>query len=312
MSELIKRKTNLHLPQFSKVSGSKYALNLGCAIILGLLTASGSAQALTLKSGEVIGADGQIYQGASPQVKQNLLRKSVESGDKSGVFGNSLFVVAGESITFVPISAVVGKDDDTITQVVGDAVVQQLTGIAGLTIKTVTAAQEIAAAKSIPVGAAIIEQAFNEAVEALQAEDEDPVTAADTQALLSALIGPGLVNADQTPVSQDQILGLLETGDFDALETLAGLAVVDEEAASLANVDAALGELSDLHSAVAALDDLTADAWADISAEDLAEAVEYATDFAAQEAANVAEMLANDPVFAASPEGQALAEEYGL
>lgn len=167
MSELIKRKTNLHLPQFSKVSGSKYALNLGCAIILGLLTASGSAQALTLKSGEVIGADGQIYQGASPQVKQNLLRKSVESGDKSGVFGNSLFVVAGESITFVPISAVVGKDDDTITQVVGDAVVQQLTGIAGLTIKTVTAAQEIAAAKSIPVGAAIIEQAFNEAVEAL-------------------------------------------------------------------------------------------------------------------------------------------------
>lgn len=228
------------------------------------------------------------------------------------MFGNSLFVVAGESITFVPISAVVGKDDDTITQVVGDAVVQQLTGIAGLTIKTVTAAQEIAAAKSIPVGAAIIEQAFNEAVEALQAEDEDPVTAADTQALLSALIGPGLVNADQTPVSQDQILGLLETGDFDALETLAGLAVVDEEAASLANVDAALGELSDLHSAVAALDDLTADAWADISAEDLAEAVEYATDFAAQEAANVAEMLANDPVFAASPEGQALAEEYGL
>lgn len=130
--------------------------------------------------------------------------------------------------------------------------------------------------------------------------------------MLSALIGPGLVNADQTPVSQDQILGLLETGDFDALETLAGLAVVDEEAASLANVDAALGELSDLHSAVAALDDLTADAWADISAEDLAEAVEYATDFAAQEAANVAEMLANDPVFAASPEGQALAEEYGL
>ena len=31
-----------------------------------------------------------------------------------------------------------------------------------------------------------------------------------------------------------------------------------------------------------------------------------------EQAANVAEMLANDPVFAASPEGQALAEEYGL
>ena len=73
---------------------------------------------------------------------------------------------------------------------------------------------------------------------------------------------------------------------------------------------------SELSLALSGLDDVareaTEEAWGEISVEDLDEALDYMNDYMASERENVAAMLAADPAYAASPEGQAMAAEYGL
>ena len=49
-----------------------------------VLLASFNAHALTLKSGEVLGGDGQVYEGASPEQQKNI----VEASKRSGFFGD--------------------------------------------------------------------------------------------------------------------------------------------------------------------------------------------------------------------------------
>jgi len=45
-----------------------------------VLLASVNAHALTLKSGEVLGGDGQVYKGASPDQQKNIVEASKRSG----------------------------------------------------------------------------------------------------------------------------------------------------------------------------------------------------------------------------------------
>lgn len=281
---------------------------VGCILMLGM----GSAAALTFKKGEVLGADGQMYFGASPDVRLNLIRRAEETGDKSGVIGTSIFVVAGENITFVPIANIAGQREDKMVETIGNAVVANITGIQNLTLSTVTAAQVLAETKNIPVGRALIEQAFNDAVEAVQNADTDPLTAAESQELLNELLGANLVNADQSPVTDEQIVALLEDGDFDTLDGLIDFKLDQEVLASAQEVDDALADLGDIAGAADDFNALTEAAWQGISADDLNEAIEQANDYAASERATVAAQLAADPAFAATAEGQALAAEYGL
>ena len=63
-----------------------------------------SAQALTLKSGQVIGGDGGIYEGASPEKQQALISIAKNGGEIAGLTGASVFVVVGETITYVPVA----------------------------------------------------------------------------------------------------------------------------------------------------------------------------------------------------------------
>ena len=58
-----------------------------------------AATALTLKSGQVLSSDGQVYDGASPDQQEALIAKSKEKGwfgadgKKSGVQGSKVYVV---------------------------------------------------------------------------------------------------------------------------------------------------------------------------------------------------------------------------
>ena len=86
------------------------------------------AQALTFKSGEVLGSDGQMHQGASPEQMERIVEKAKASGDVGGVTGNNVFVVVGENVTFIPVNDLKGLSKESQIAVVGDAVVQDLTG----------------------------------------------------------------------------------------------------------------------------------------------------------------------------------------
>lgn len=104
-----------------------------------LLVALGSASALTLKSGQVLGADGKVHDGASPQVQANLVKNAKRTGDAVGVSGTNVYVVVGDVVTYVPISKVQGKSKAAMVSIVGDAVAAKVTGVQGLTLQEIQA-----------------------------------------------------------------------------------------------------------------------------------------------------------------------------
>ena len=72
------------------------------------------AAALTLKSGEVIGSDGNIYAGASPENAANL--------KGSGVVGRNLFIEVNGKVTFVPLADLAGKSKETVKEIIISAI----------------------------------------------------------------------------------------------------------------------------------------------------------------------------------------------
>lgn len=95
------------------------------------LLSAGSASALTIKKGQVLGSDGIVYDGASPSQKRALVANAQRTdlfGNKqksSGVTGKNLFIVVEDDVVFVPLTDVVGKDKDTIQGIVLEAVETQ-------------------------------------------------------------------------------------------------------------------------------------------------------------------------------------------
>lgn len=79
-----------------------------------------AAQALTLKSGQVIGGDGGVYDGASPEQQAALIARAQNGGDIAGVNGSSVFVVVGDTITYVPVDEIRGKSDERMKEIIGD------------------------------------------------------------------------------------------------------------------------------------------------------------------------------------------------
>lgn len=83
-----------------------------------LLLVAGTAQALTFKKGEVLGSDGKIYEGASPEIEASLVRLAEEEGEMAGVSGNNLYVVIEGKVTYVPLTEVRGKTKEGMKDVI--------------------------------------------------------------------------------------------------------------------------------------------------------------------------------------------------
>ena len=97
-----------------------YSVFLAVAIFTFPMTAS----ALTFKKGQVLGPDGQVYDGASPQLRERLIAEAVSGGKSAGVAAGQLFVVVKGTVTFVPLSDIAGKSEDSIKEIV----VEKVTG----------------------------------------------------------------------------------------------------------------------------------------------------------------------------------------
>ena len=114
------------------------------AVVLMSLAMASTAQALTFKKGEVLGSDGKTYSGASPEQMEKLIERAKRSGDRSGVTGNNVFVVVGDDVTFVPVDELHGKTKESQITVIGDAVVQDMTGNSNITYAQVETVNDLA------------------------------------------------------------------------------------------------------------------------------------------------------------------------
>ena len=101
-------------------------------LVLAPLIAATGANALTLKSGEVLSSDGKIYSGASPEQKVAIVAQSKSTGlfgaggKKAGVRGSNIFVVVGEDVVFVPVNDVRGKSKEQMMDIIAEAAGKQL------------------------------------------------------------------------------------------------------------------------------------------------------------------------------------------
>ena len=85
------------------------------AAMIGL---AASAEALTLKTGEVLDPDGEIYHGASPKEMKALIDRAQSDETPAGVLGNNVYVVIGEEM-----SEATGED---IGQLISDGGIEGL------------------------------------------------------------------------------------------------------------------------------------------------------------------------------------------
>jgi hypothetical protein len=112
------------------------------AVVLMSLAMASTAQALTFKKGEVLGADGEIYYGASPEQMERLIERAASEDMPAGVTGNNVFVVVGDKVSFVQISDLRGASQDKQLQIIGDQVVKDITGNDEISFEQVQALNE--------------------------------------------------------------------------------------------------------------------------------------------------------------------------
>ena len=178
-------------------------------IIVGTIAAmlmSSGAPALTLKKGEVIGADGGVYQGASPEVQENLIANAKNSGKKVGLSGGNVFVIVDDTVTYVPTQDLSGLSRDGMVEVVGDAVVENVTGVEGLSLAEI---ENISEETGISIeNISVVEQITANLSEEL---------AEDMIAGIQEAIDSGL--ADQV----NEFIGSLSTEEIDLLSTYSSL-----------------------------------------------------------------------------------------
>ena len=128
------------------------------------------ATALTFKKGEVLGPDGNVYTGASPEQMERLIERAAEQDMPAGVVGNNVFVVVEDKVSFVPVSDLRGKTKESQLEVIGDQVVRDITGNDDITYDQVQALNEASAATGQDISELLAEGGIEGLDEELVAE----------------------------------------------------------------------------------------------------------------------------------------------
>ena len=163
------------------------------------LASTGPANALTLKKGQVLGSDGKLYDGASPQVIENLIKYAERTGKTAGVNGKSVFVVVDvpgqdneKEVVFISFQDLAGKDKKGIQETVLDKVVGHLNAGTNLGFNAGQIGAELdretASAAQIAAADAAREAAisnFEELVESLEGSTIDEIEQATGSTLIS-------------------------------------------------------------------------------------------------------------------------------
>lgn len=98
-----------------------------------LLSSVGTLNALTIKKGQVLGADGKVYDGASPEHQAAIVERSKQKGwfgadgKRAGVEGSNLFIVVEDDVVFVPLEEIRGKSKEGVKEAVRQHIVSHLT-----------------------------------------------------------------------------------------------------------------------------------------------------------------------------------------
>ena len=128
------------------------------------------ATALTFKKGEVLGPDGNVYTGASPEQMERLIERAAEQDMPAGVVGNNVFVVVEDKVSFVPVNDLRGKTKESQLEVIGDQVVRDITGNDDITYDQVQALNEASAATGQDISELLAEGGIEGLDEELVAE----------------------------------------------------------------------------------------------------------------------------------------------
>jgi len=105
----------------------KYSGLVPSVCLVAILAVPMAASALTFKKGQVLGPDGNLYDGASPAHREKLIEKAQRTGENAGVTGNKLYVVVNETITFVELADLAGKSEEAVKEVVVEKVTETVT-----------------------------------------------------------------------------------------------------------------------------------------------------------------------------------------
>lgn len=188
-----------------------------------------SAGALTFKKGEVLGSDGQVYEGASPENLENLIANAQADGKPAGLVGKNVFVVVGDTVTFVPVQDIAGLPQDDVIAIVGDKVVQNVTGNTDITFDQVKAVSDMAEGTDVDL---------DEFLGAADLADIDPEVLADIESF-SAESGVSLDNL----LAVNSVIGDLPEGEINEFVEELG-ALVEEGFAE--QVDSFLTDLREI------------------------------------------------------------------
>jgi hypothetical protein len=82
---------------------------------------------LTLKKGEVLGSDGEVYTGASPEEQERLVEKAKNGGDMAGVHGRNVYIIADDKVVYVPTTDLAGKTKESVKNIITANVVKEVT-----------------------------------------------------------------------------------------------------------------------------------------------------------------------------------------
>ncbi len=98
-----------------------------------LILGAGHSQAFTLKSGQVLSSDGEVFDGASPEQAAKIVANASRedwTGNKrtSGIVGESLFIILEDEPVFVPLNELRGQSKEAVREIVKQQIVETMTG----------------------------------------------------------------------------------------------------------------------------------------------------------------------------------------
>ena len=161
--------------------------------ILCAMALAAPAHALTFKTGQVIGADGEVYDGASPEQQEKIVNAAKGRGEIVGMTSGNVFVIVGDTVTYIPVQEIAGKTDEGILETVGDAVVRNVTGNEDITFESVQAAQSLSEETGVPIDELVsaegLEGLDEETLAEIQQVSQDTGVSMDNLMTLNTIIG---------------------------------------------------------------------------------------------------------------------------
>ena len=215
---------------------------------------------LTFKKGQVLGSDGQIYDGASPAEIAKLISVAKEEGKTAGVFGGNLFVIVNDGVTFIPITDLAGKSEEDIEALVVERVtadvMSRLVEVSGDAAAPAVAATGAAASASTATSAPV-RQLTEEEIGLLE-EMEEAASDEEISAALASIQAADVagVAAKEAAEATREAWGYISPEDLEEA-TQQAAQVAAQEAAAIAShmaVENALQALIDSGASEAEID----------------------------------------------------------